>query len=49
MNTATGHIPIINPNSFAGEDEVLEIKHRASSNMIFAKGAVMACKYLIDK
>lgn len=34
---------------FAGEDEVLEIKHRASSNMIFAKGAVMACKYLIDK
>lgn len=34
---------------FAGEDEVLEIKHKAGSNIIFAKGAVMACKYIIDK
>lgn len=31
---------------FAGDEEVLEIKHQAGSNMIFAKGAVMACKFL---
>lgn len=34
---------------FAGDSEVLEIKHSASSNMIFAKGAVMACKFLVNK
>lgn len=33
---------------FAGDDEVLEIKHRAGSNMIFAKGAVMAAKFIFD-
>lgn len=34
---------------FAGDDEVLEIKHKAGSNMIFAKGAIMACKFIVDK
>ncbi|MEG0856884.1 MAG: 4-hydroxy-tetrahydrodipicolinate reductase [Terrisporobacter sp.] len=34
---------------FAGDEEVLEIKHKAGSNMIFAKGAVMACKYVVNK
>lgn len=33
---------------FAGDDEVLEIKHRAGSNMIFAKGAVMAAKFIVN-
>lgn len=33
---------------FAGDEEVLEIKHQAGSNMIFAKGAVMACKFLVN-
>ena len=34
---------------FAGDDEVLEIKHKAGSNMIFAKGAVMAAKFIVNK
>lgn len=34
---------------FAGDDEVLEIKHKAQSNMIFAKGAVMASKFIVEK
>lgn len=33
---------------FAGDDEVLEIKHKAGSNMIFAKGAVMAAKFIVN-
>jgi len=34
---------------FAGEDEVIEIKHRAFSRDVFAKGAIQAVKYIIDK
>lgn len=34
---------------FAGDNEILEIKHSAGSNVIFAKGAVMACKFLVNK
>lgn len=34
---------------FAGLDEVIEIKHTAYSRAIFAKGAIFAVKYLIDK
>ena len=31
---------------FAGEDEVIEIKHTAYSKSIFAKGALEAAKFL---
>jgi 4-hydroxy-tetrahydrodipicolinate reductase len=31
---------------FAGEDEVIEIKHTAYSRAIFAKGAIAAAKFL---
>jgi 4-hydroxy-tetrahydrodipicolinate reductase len=34
---------------FAGEDEILEITHRAGSNRIFANGAVLAAKYAVGK
>jgi 4-hydroxy-tetrahydrodipicolinate reductase len=34
---------------FAGEDETIEITHRASSRDVFAKGAIKAAKYIIDK
>ncbi len=34
---------------FAGADEVIEIKHRAYSRNIFAKGAIEAAKFLKDK
>jgi 4-hydroxy-tetrahydrodipicolinate reductase len=34
---------------FAGNDEVIEIKHTAYSRAIFAKGAVQAAKYLPHK
>lgn len=34
---------------FAGEDEVIEIKHTAYSKKIFAKGAVEAAKFLAGK
>ena len=34
---------------FAGEDEVIEIKHTAYSRAIFAKGAVAAAKFLAQK
>lgn len=35
--------------SFAGEDEVIEIKHTAYSKAIFAKGALEAAKFLAGK
>lgn len=35
--------------SFAGEDEVIEIKHTAYSKTIFAKGALEAAKFLAEK
>ncbi len=34
---------------FAGEDEVIELKHTAYSKAVFAKGAVEAAKYLKGK
>ena len=34
---------------FAGEDEVLEIRHTAASRNVFASGAVKAAKYIKDK
>lgn len=33
----------------AGNDEILEIKHHAQSNTIFAIGAIKACKFIINK
>lgn len=34
---------------FAGYDEVLEIKHTASSKNIFAQGAIKAAKFIVNK
>ena len=34
---------------FAGEDEIIEIKHTAYSKAIFGKGAISAAKFLADK
>lgn len=34
---------------FSGEDEVLEVKHSASSKKIFAMGAYKAARYIITK
>ena len=34
---------------FAGEDEMIEIRHTASSRAIFAKGAISAAKFLAQK
>lgn len=34
---------------YAGEDEIIEIKHTATSKKVFAKGAVRAAKYIADK
>jgi len=34
---------------FAGQDEVIEIKHTATSRAVFAKGAVQAAKFLAGK
>ncbi len=34
---------------FAGMDEIIEIKHQASSKIVFAKGAITAAKFLINK
>ncbi|TSA56267.1 4-hydroxy-tetrahydrodipicolinate reductase [bacterium] len=34
---------------FAGEDETIEITHRAGSRDVFAKGAIAAAKYIADK
>ncbi|MFZ7130791.1 MAG: 4-hydroxy-tetrahydrodipicolinate reductase [Eubacteriales bacterium] len=34
---------------YAGEDEIIEIKHTATSKKVFAKGAVKAARYIADK
>ncbi|NLJ94286.1 MAG: 4-hydroxy-tetrahydrodipicolinate reductase [Clostridiaceae bacterium] len=34
---------------FAGEDEILEIKHTANSRAIFANGAIKAAEFLLDQ
>ena len=34
---------------FAGPDEIVSIAHRADSRLVFAKGAVKAAKFLINK
>lgn len=43
--TITGEHSVI----FAGIDEIIEIKHIASSKTIFAIGALKACKFIIDR
>ncbi len=35
--------------SFAGEDEILEIKHRALDRKIFAQGALRAAKWIVGQ
>ncbi|HZK01828.1 MAG TPA: 4-hydroxy-tetrahydrodipicolinate reductase [Anaerovoracaceae bacterium] len=34
---------------FAGDDEVIEITHRAGSNIVFAKGAIQAVRFIQNK
>lgn len=34
---------------FAGEDEIIEIKHTALSRNIFAKGAVKAASFIVEQ
>jgi len=34
---------------FAGEDEVIELRHTASSRNVFASGAIMAAKYMQNR
>ena len=34
---------------FAGEDEIIEVKHTALSRKVFAVGAVKAGRYIYDK
>ncbi|QQK07574.1 4-hydroxy-tetrahydrodipicolinate reductase [Miniphocaeibacter halophilus] len=34
---------------FSGEDEILEVTHKAQSKKIFAFGALKACKFIIEK
>lgn len=43
--TITGEHTVL----FAGEDEVIELTHQAYSKSVFAKGAIDAAFYLIDK
>ncbi len=44
-----GTIPGEHTVIFAGMDEIVEIKHEALSKSIFAKGAVDAAKFMVDK
>ncbi len=44
-----GTVPGEHTVLFAGNDEVLEIAHRAYSRHIFAVGALEACKFLVGK
>lgn len=44
-----GTIPGEHTVVFAGLDEVIDIKHLALSKKVFAKGAVEAAKYIVDK
>lgn len=44
-----GSIPGTHDILFAGEDELIEIKHTAYSRSIFGKGAVSAAKFLAGK
>jgi 4-hydroxy-tetrahydrodipicolinate reductase len=34
---------------YCGEDEIITLKHSAHSKKVFAKGAIKASKWLIDK
>ena len=34
---------------FAGENEIVELNHRALSNDVFSQGALLAAKFLVDK
>ena len=44
-----GTIPGEHTVIFAGLDEVIDIKHMALSKKVFAKGAVEAAKYIVNK
>lgn len=44
-----GTIPGEHTVLFAGDDEVIEIKHTALSKKVFANGAVIAAKFLAEK
>jgi len=44
-----GTVPGEHTVYFFGPDEVIEITHRAASRLIFAKGAVMAAKWIIGQ
>ncbi|OGY42089.1 MAG: 4-hydroxy-tetrahydrodipicolinate reductase [Candidatus Buchananbacteria bacterium RBG_13_39_9] len=44
-----GTVPGEHTIYFFGPDEVIEITHRAASRLIFAKGAVMAAKWIIGQ
>lgn len=44
-----GTIVGTNDVMLVGNDEILEIKHHAQSNIIFARGAIKACKFIINK
>lgn len=44
-----GTIPGDHKIIFAGEEEVIEITHRAQSRRVFAQGAIRAAKFIFDK
>jgi 4-hydroxy-tetrahydrodipicolinate reductase len=44
-----GTIPGEHTVMFAGNDEIIEIKHMALSKKVFAEGAVRAAQYLANK
>ena len=44
-----GTIPGEHTVLFAGNDELIEIRHTALSKKVFASGAVTAAKYLVDQ
>ncbi len=44
-----GTIPGEHSVIFAGDDEIIEIKHSALSKKVFAQGALKAARYLVDQ
>ncbi len=44
-----GTIPGEHTVIFAGNDEIIEIKHAALSKKVFAEGALKAAHYLVDQ
>lgn len=49
LSVRAGSIPGEHTIIFAGQDEILEIKHTALSRKIFAKGTLEAVKYISNK